>query len=65
MNKTKLTFEEWLEEVDSIVFDQYGLGVDYGIDWPSADAYEDGLSPKQGARRWRKRQGGVYRIGIC
>jgi hypothetical protein len=54
--KRKMSFEEWTKAVDAICCAKYGLGVDDGCDWPSMDMYEDGATPREGARAWREAQ---------
>ena len=49
-------FNRWLASVDAIVSAKYGLGVDDGIDWPSRDSFDDGKTPAQGARAWKRAQ---------
>lgn len=44
-----MTYESWSERVDAILWQKVGLGVDDVPDWAQWDAYEDGLTPAQGA----------------
>ena len=45
----KLTYKEWMREVDKIVIETCGLDMAFLPDWLSRDAYEDGLTPAEGA----------------
>lgn len=44
-----MTYQEWMKSVDAIVERACGLPADMLPDWLSRDAYEDGLSPEEGA----------------
>jgi len=44
-----MTYEQWMQAVNVIVTAECGLSVDCLPDWLSRDAYDDGLSPKEGA----------------
>ena len=44
-----MTYQEWMKSVDLIVERTCGLTMDMLPDWLSRDAYEDGLSPEEGA----------------
>ena len=44
-----MTYEEWMAAVDVIVTKTCGLDMGFLPDWLSRDAYEDGLSPEEGA----------------
>jgi hypothetical protein len=44
-----MTYEQWMKAVDLIVERTCGLPMDMLPDWLSRDAYEDGLSPEEGA----------------
>jgi len=45
-----MTYEQWMKAVDKILLKKTG-GLDQGMlpDWLSRDAYEEGLSPEEGA----------------
>lgn len=51
MKKPKLTFEQWLKEVDRYVVALCGLGADDLPDWGYRNAYDDGVSPIAAARK--------------
>jgi len=42
--KTKLTYRQWMAEVEAKVEKRTGLGFDLLPDWLSRDSFEDGLS---------------------
>ena len=42
--KTKLTYRQWMAEVEAKVEKRTGLGFDMLPDWLSRDSFEDGLS---------------------
>lgn len=44
-----MTYEQWMKAVDLIVERTCGLQMDMLPDWLSRDAYEDGLTPEEGA----------------
>ena len=44
-----MTYEQWMRAVDNIVEQICGLDSSHLPDWMSRDAYEDGLSPREGA----------------
>lgn len=44
-----MTYEQWMREVDRIVFHKCGLPMDCLPDWLSRDAYDDGCTPLEGA----------------
>ena len=44
-----MTYEEWMTAVDAIVTKTCGLDMGFLPDWLSRDAYEDGLTPAEGA----------------
>jgi len=44
-----MTYEQWMKAVDLIVERTCGLPMDMLPDWLSRDAYEEGLSPEEGA----------------
>lgn len=44
-----MTYEEWMKSVDKIVERICGLDTGFLPDWLSRDAYEDGLTPQEGA----------------
>jgi hypothetical protein len=52
----KITYEDWMREIDKILKRKVGVGQDDLVDWPSRDAYDDGLTPVQGASRCLKAQ---------
>lgn len=45
----KMTFDEWLKEVDKILMKRIGLTQDCLPDWLSYDTWETGTSPEGGA----------------
>lgn len=45
-----LTYSQWMSAVDKIIDERIGLGLDMLPDWLSRDAYENGLTPDQGAQ---------------
>jgi hypothetical protein len=44
-----VTYEQWMAEVDAILESRVGLVQLDLPDWLSRDAYEEGLSPEEGA----------------
>lgn len=44
-----MTYEDWMKSVDKIVERTCGLPSSFLPDWLSRDAYEDGLTPEEGA----------------
>lgn len=44
-----MTYKQWMAAVDTIVERTCGVPMDCLPDWLSRDAYEDGLSPEDGA----------------
>jgi len=46
--KTKLTYRQWMTEVEAKVEKITGLGFDLLPDWLSRDSFEDGLSVQEG-----------------
>lgn len=56
----KMTWEEWMEQVDTEINKIIGLGLDHNdlADQPYYDWYEDGVRPKTAAKRAIKDNGG-------
>lgn len=56
----KMTWEEWMEQVDTEINKIIGLGLDHNdlADQPYHDWYEDGVRPKTAAKRAIKDNGG-------
>ena len=48
---TKLTFAEWMKEVDAEVWRKVGLSYEDLPDINYRDLYDDGVSPKTAARK--------------
>lgn len=44
----KKDFESWMSRVDWIIEAMCGLSSECLVDWPSRDAYDEGLTPRQG-----------------
>ena len=44
-----MTYEQWVAKVDQVLASRIGLSMDDLPDWLSRDAFEDGLSPEEGA----------------
>ena len=44
-----MTYEQWVAKVDQVLANRIGLSMDDLPDWLSRDAFEDGLSPEEGA----------------
>ena len=44
-----MTYEQWVAKVDQVLTSRVGLSMDDLPDWLSRDAFEDGLSPEEGA----------------
>ena len=44
-----MTYEQWMMAVSAIVIKACGLSIDELPDWLSRDAFEDELSPEEGA----------------
>jgi hypothetical protein len=44
-----MTYREWMAAVDTIVEDACGLSMESLPDWLSRDAYDEGLTPQEGA----------------
>lgn len=44
-----MTYEQWVAKVDQVLTSRIGLSMDDLPDWLSRDAFEDGLSPEEGA----------------
>lgn len=44
-----LTMEQWLDKVDRIIFDKYGISVHDLADFQIWDLWHDGVSPEEGA----------------
>ncbi len=44
-----MTYEEWMAAVDVIVERECGLSMDALPDWLSRNAYNDDLTPREGA----------------
>ena len=49
MAKVKLSFEEWLKEVDEILWSKVGLSKDDLPDCSYRDWYDEGMSPVRAA----------------
>lgn len=47
----KLTFEEWMAEVNRLMVGKCGMGSEDLPDWNYRDAYNDGLTPNQAANQ--------------
>ena len=45
-----MTYEQWKTVVSALVEDECGLPMEWLPDWLSRDAYEDGMTPEEGAR---------------
>ena len=45
----QMTYEQWVAKVDQVLASRIGLSMDDLPDWLSRDAFEDGLSPEEGA----------------
>jgi hypothetical protein len=45
----QMTYEQWVAKVDQVLTSRVGLSMDDLPDWLSRDAFEDGLSPEEGA----------------
>ena len=45
----QMTYEQWVAKVDQVLANRIGLSMDDLPDWLSRDAFEDGLSPEEGA----------------
>jgi len=46
-----MTFEEWKARVDEILLGWVGMKQDDLPDWLARDAYDDGLTPEEGAHQ--------------
>lgn len=46
---TQMTYEQWVAKVNQVLANRIGLSMDDLPDWLSRDAFEDGLSPEEGA----------------
>jgi hypothetical protein len=44
-----MTYREWMAAVDAIVEDTCGVPMEWLPDWLSRDAYDDGMTPQEGA----------------
>lgn len=44
-----MTYREWMASVDVIVEDTCGVPMEWLPDWLSRDAYDDGMTPSEGA----------------
>ena len=44
-----MTYEDWMGAVDVDIFQLCGMTQDMLPDWLSRDAYDEGLTPRQGA----------------
>lgn len=44
-----MTYEQWMAAVNVVVESRCGLSMCFLPDWLSRDAYDDGLSPEDGA----------------
>ena len=44
-----MTYEQWVAKVNQVLASRIGLSMDDLPDWLSRDAFEDGLSPEEGA----------------
>lgn len=51
MAAKKKTFEEWFKEVDRAIAHECGMAALDLSDQPYQDWYEDGVTPKQAAKR--------------
>jgi hypothetical protein len=49
IKEAAMEYETWLAEVNKIVEKACGLPMDVLPDWLSRDAYDEGLSPEEGA----------------
>lgn len=45
----QMTYEQWVAKVNQVLANRIGLSMDDLPDWLSRDAFEDGLSPEEGA----------------
>lgn len=54
-----MTYQEWMTAVETVVANAVGLSLDELPDWLSRDAYDEGLSPEEGAEECFA-QTGVY-----
>ena len=45
----QMTYEQWVAKVNQVLASRIGLSMDDLPDWLSRDAFEDGLSPEEGA----------------
>ena len=45
----QMTYEQWVAKVDQVLTSRIGISMDDLPDWLSRDAFEDGLSPEEGA----------------
>jgi hypothetical protein len=50
---TPMTYEAWMRAVDALAVAKYGIGTEDACDWMSRDAYDDGMSPRQGLAVFR------------
>lgn len=44
-----MTYKQWMAAVDTIVEDTCGVPMEWLPDWLSRDAYDDGMTPQEGA----------------
>jgi len=45
----KLSFDQWMQQIDNIFMDKLGLSYMDIADWYYRDAYDDGLTPLEAA----------------
>ena len=45
----QMTYEQWVAKVNQVLANRIGLSMDDLPDWLSRDAFEEGLSPEEGA----------------
>ena len=55
--RRKMSFDEWMREVDRAVENRVGLSCYDLPDWNYRDAFEDGMSPGKAARKVIKSEG--------
>jgi hypothetical protein len=52
----RISYEEWVREIDKLLIAKIGLSSADGIDWPSRDCYDAGETPKEAIRSWAEFQ---------
>ena len=43
-------YDQWMDCVDHLCFEQYAISIYTLEDWPSCDAYEDGSTAEEGLK---------------